>query len=104
MVEKHIRMSLEDSLKVRDYAIDRNISINKALNELIKEGLNKNETVKFMNKFYKQINKIYFNQEYSIKLLEQMYSDFEFDNLSNPKLSDTLNLFKYKNRTDKMNN
>jgi len=104
MVEKHIRMSLEDSLKVRDYAIDRNISINKALNELIKEGLNKNETVKFMNKLYKQINKIYFNQEYSIKLLEQMYSDFEFDNLSNPKLSDTLNLFKYKNRTDKMNN
>lgn len=104
MVEKHIRMSLEDSLKVRDYAIDRNISINKALNELIKEGLNKNETVKFMNKLYKQINKIYFNQEYSIKLLEQMYSDFEFDSLSNPKLSDTLNLFKYKNRTDKMNN
>lgn len=104
MVEKHIRMSLEDSLKVKDYAIDRNISINKALNELIKEGLNKNETVKFMNKLYKQINKIYFNQEYSIKLLEQMYSDFEFDNLSNPKLSDTLNLFKYKNRTDKMNN
>lgn len=104
MVEKHIRMSLEDSLKVSDYAIDRNISINKALNELIKEGLNKNETVKFMNKLYKQINKIYFNQEYSIKLLEQMYSDFEFDSLSNPKLSDTLNLFKYKNRTDKMNN
>lgn len=104
MVEKHIRMSLEASLKVRDYAIDRNISINKALNELIKEGLNKNETVKFMNKLYKQINKIYFNQEYSIKLLEQMYSDFEFDSLSNPKLSDTLNLFKYKNRTDKMNN
>lgn len=104
MVEKHIRMSLEDSLKVKDYAIDRNISINKALNELIKEGLNKNETVKFMNKLYKQINKIYFNQEYSIKLLEQMYSDFEFDSLSNPKLSDTLNLFKYKNRTDKMNN
>ncbi len=104
MVEKHIRMSLEDSLKVRDYAIDRNISINKALNELIKEGLNKNETVNFMNKLYKQINKIYFNQEYSIKLLEQMYSDFEFDSLSNPKLSDTLNLFKYKNRTDKMNN
>ena len=104
MVEKHIRMSLEDSLKVKDYAIDRNISINKALNELLKEGLNKNETVKFMNKLYKQINKIYFNQEYSIKLLEQMYSDFEFDSLSNPKLSDTLNLFKYKNRTDKMNN
>lgn len=104
MVEKHIRMSLEDSLKVRDYAIDRNISINKALNELIKEGLNKNETVNYMNKLYKQINKIYFNQEYSIKLLEQMYSDFEFDSLSNPKLSDTLNLFKYKNRTDKMNN
>ena len=104
MVEKHIRMSLEDSLQVKDYAIDRNISINKALNELIKEGLNKNETVKFMNKLYKQINKIYFNQEYSIKLLEQMYSDFEFDSLSNPKLSDTLNLFKYKNRTDKMNN
>ena len=104
MVEKHIRMNLEDSLQVKDYAIDRNISINKALNELIKEGLNKNETVKFMNKLYKQINKIYFNQEYSIKLLEQMYSDFEFDSLSNPKLSDTLNLFKYKNRTDKMNN
>ena len=104
MVEKHIRMSLKDYLKVRDYAIDRNISINKALNELIKEGLNKNETVNFMNKLYKQINKIYFNQEYSIKLLEQMYSDFEFDSLSNPKLSDTLNLFKYKNRTDKMNN
>ena len=57
MVEKHIRMSLEDSLKVSDYAIDRNISINKALNELIKEGLNIKDIVNKLNEVKNRIFK-----------------------------------------------
>ena len=103
IVDKHIRISLEDSLRVKVYASKRGMTFNNAVKELITLGLDKYEGKEFELDVKNDITKLVKDQHYTKLLLEQMYSDFQLENLTEPSNCFLLNKFKERLKKSKIN-
>lgn len=102
MIDKHVRFTKNDSKSINLYALENSMSYAEAVRDLINIGINEVKRIEKENKTDKLMIKIVSEIEYLIKLLEQLYSDFGFDELTTPNLCETLNLFKYKCRRNMM--
>lgn len=101
MVYPHVTLPDELDKRIRDYALDHGIKYSLAVQKLIEAGLDKSDTnrlVEMNNTFLERINS---RQNYMCLLLEQFYSDMDFDNLSNPRINKALQ--KFKSTRDKEN-
>lgn len=96
MVYPHVTLPNELDKKIKEYALDHGIKYSLAVQKLIESGFdrtNTNRLVEMNNTFLERINS---RQNYMCLLLEQMYSDMEFRELSNPKKNIALQQFKSK--------
>jgi len=96
----HITMSDELDNQIRDYTDLRKIKYSVAVTELIEYGF---KYLKDKNELYKNnmlLEKIFSKEIYIKNLLEQLYSDLEIDNHTNPNENKTLNQFRNKQYKD----
>lgn len=92
-IDKHIYFTKEEYLRIKDYASNNSLPYSKAVCELCVFALNSNEVIDKINKLNKNLEYLIRKQKISHALIEQIYSDMDFDNLTNPKKSKPLNEF-----------
>lgn len=95
-IKKHISIPSDIDIMVLDYARKCNISFSEAVVQLVSSGINNLEMAKAFEKNNALLDKLYSKSYYSTALLEQIYSDFEWDKVTNPNESKALNKFKSK--------
>ena len=95
-IKKHISIPKDIDIIVLDYARKCNISFSEAVVQLVSSGINNLEMAKAFEKNNALLDKLYSKSYYSTALLEQIYSDFEWDKVTNPNESKALNKFKSK--------
>lgn len=95
-IKKHISIPSNIDIMILDYARKCNISFSKAVVQLVSSGINNLEMAKAFEKNNALLDKLYSKSYYSTALLEQIYSDFEWDKVTNPNESKALNKFKSK--------
>ncbi len=101
--DKHIYFSNEEYARIKDYASCNNISFSKAVCNLCVSALNGNDILDRINKLDKGIEYIIKKQKVIYLLEEQIYSDMDFENVTNPKKSKSLNEFNKRIRNTYLN-
>ena len=95
-IKKHISIPSDIDIMILDYARKCNISFSESVVQLVSSGINNLEMAKAFEKNNALLDKLYSKSYYSTALLEQIYSDFEWDKVTNPNESKALNKFKSK--------
>lgn len=95
-IKKHISIPSDIDIMILDYSRKCNISFSEAVVQLVSSGINNLEMAKAFEKNNALLDKLYSKSYYSTALLEQIYSDFEWDKVTNPNESKALNKFKSK--------
>ena len=103
IIDKHIRLSIEDSLRIKVYASKRGLTFNNAVKELLSLGLDQYEGKEVELAINNDIQKIIKDQHYTKLLLEQLYSDFQLENLTDPSSCFLLKKFRERIKKDKFN-
>ncbi len=102
-IDKHIYFTNEEYARIKDYASNNNLSFSKAVCSLCVYALNGNEILDRINKIDKSIEYIIKKQQVLHLLEEQIYSDMDFENVSDPKKSRPLNEFNKRIRNNFIN-
>ena len=102
-IDKHIYFSNEEYARIKDYASNNNISFSKAVCNLCISALNGNDILDRINKLDKSIEYVIKKQQVIHLLEEQIYSDMDFENVSDPKKSKPLNEFNKRIRNNYIN-
>lgn len=102
-IDKHIYFTNEEYVLINNYCKDKKVSFSKAISQMIEKAnrydtfLDKLNSIENESKFIaKKLNVLY-------SLLEQMYSDFDFSNVTDITKSKALKEFKDKLRRDLLN-
>ena len=99
-IDKHIYFTNEEYARISDYQKENKLSFSEAVCSLAISALNGDDILDRINKLESSLNYIIKKLIYSISLNEQIYSDMDFDNLTNPKNSKALNEFHKKMRNN----
>ena len=103
-IDKHIYFTNEEYARILDYKDKNKLSFSEAVCSLSISALNGSDILDRINKLENAINYISRKLIYTTSLLEQMYSDLDFDNaITDPKNSKSLNEFHKKMRNNIIN-
>ena len=99
-IDKHIYFTNEEYARISDYQEKNKLSFSEAVCSLSISALNGDDILERISKLESSLNYIIKKLVYSISLSEQIYSDMDFDNLTDPKNSKALNEFHKKMRNN----
>ena len=102
-IDKHIYFTNEEYARIKDYADRNKLSFSKTVCNLSISALNDNEILDRFNKLEKSIEYIIKKQHVIHLLEEQIYSDMDFENVSDPQKSKPLNEFNKRIRNNYIN-
>lgn len=102
-IDKHIYFTNEEYARIKDYASNNSLSFSKAVCSLCISALNGNEILDRINKIDKSIEYIIKKQQVLHLLEEQIYSDMDFENVTDPKKSRSLSEFNKRIRNNFIN-
>ncbi len=102
-IDKHIYFTNEEYARIKDYASNNSLSFSKAVCSLCTSALNGNDVLDRINKLDKSVEYIIKKQQVIHLLEEQIYSDMDFENVSDPKKSKPLNEFNKRIRNNFIN-
>ena len=102
-IDKHIYFTNEEYLKIKSYADKNNMSFSRAVCELCINALNGTDALDRLSTIERNIEYIIKKQKIILSLEEQIYSDMDFDNITDPKQSKPLNEFNKKIRNNYIN-
>lgn len=91
--DKHIYFSNEESARIKDYANNNNLSFSKAVCNLTNIALNNIKTEEKLYSIQRSISSLIHKQNLIFLLLKQLYSDLDFENITDPKKSKAVNEF-----------
>ena len=97
-VDRHIYFTNEEYARILDYKNKNKMSFSEAVCYLSMSALNGNDILDRINKLEININYIAKKLKYISSLNEQIYSDMDFDNLTDPRKSKALKEFNKKLR------
>ena len=92
-IDKHIYFTNEDYARIVDYKNKNKLSFSEAVCYLSVSALNGDDVIERINKLELSLNYVIKKLKYISSLTEQIYSDMDFDNLTDPKKSNSLNEF-----------
>ena len=92
----HISVALDIDNTTQQYSQARKISYSEAISQLVSLGINNMNLLKTIENHNALLDRIYSKLCYTVALLEQCYSDFDWDKISVPEESKALNQFKAK--------
>lgn len=90
----HITIALDIDNKIKEYAEVRKISYSEAISQIVTLGFGNTDMMKKTDQMNSLLDRIYSKLCYTVALLEQSYSDFDWDKISDPEESKALNQFK----------
>jgi hypothetical protein len=99
-IDKHIYFTNEEYTRILDYSERNKLSYSKAVCNLSINALNGNDILDRINQLESSLNSIIKKLKYISSLEEQIYSDMNFENLSDPRKSKPLNEFNKKMRNN----
>ena len=92
-IDKHIYFTNEEYARIVDYKDKNKLSFSEAVCYLSVSALNGDDVIERINKLELSLNYVIKKLKYISSLTEQIYSDMDFDNLTDPKKSNSLNEF-----------
>lgn len=99
-IDKHIYFTPEEFARISEYQERNKISYSSAVCSLSISALNSDDVLDRLSKLESSLNYIIKKLKYISLLNEQIYSDMDFDNLTDPKNSKALNEFHKKIRNN----
>lgn len=99
-IDKHIYFTNEEYARISDYQKKNKLSYSEAVCSLSISALNGSDILERISKLESSLNYIIKKLIYVSSLGEQIYSDMDFDNLTDPKNSKALNEFHKKMRNN----
>lgn len=102
-IDKHIYLTNEEYARILDYKNKNKMSFSEAVCSLSILALNNDETINRINKLELDLKYIIKKLKYVVLLEEQIYSDMDFDNITDTKKSKSLNEFNKKIRNSILN-
>ena len=103
MREVHFKISNELFSMIEEYRIKNNYNKTQAYISLIELGLTKTDEKIIINNIISSLDKLNSRNNYVRALLEQLYSDLEIENNTNPNKNTSLQEFKRKQFKDMFN-
>lgn len=103
MKEAHFKISDELFSRIDEYRSKHNYNKTQAYLTLIELGLNKTDEKIIFNNIISTLDKLNSRNNYVRSLLEQLYSDLEIENNTNPNKNKSLQEFKQKQFKDMFN-
>lgn len=76
----HVSIAFDIDDQIQEYSNLKKISYSEAVSQLVSLGLNNMNLVKTIDRTNYLLDRIYSKSCYTVALLEQIYSDFEWDN------------------------
>ena len=98
--DKHIYFTPEEYARISEYQEKNKLSYSSAVCSLSISALNSDDVLERLSKLESSLNYIIKKLIYVSSLGEQIYSDMDFDNLTDPKNSKALNEFHKKIRNN----
>ena len=92
-IDKHIYFTKGEVNRIDEYCEARNLKFSPAVCGLIDFSLNNIDLIERLEKFQKDLSYLISNNRYIFLLLQQLYSDLEFENITDPKKSKSVNEF-----------
>ena len=102
-IDKHIYFSVEEVLKIEDYCKKNKFSFAKAVCKLADISLDGIDTKEKINKLESKIDNLLRILNVILALEKQIYSDMEFENITDPNKSKQLDIFLKKMKKEKYN-
>ncbi len=99
-IDKHIYFTPEEYARISEYQEKNKLSYSSAVCSLSISALNSDDVLERLSKLESSLNYIIKKLKYISLLDEQIYSDMDFDNLTDPKNSKALNEFHKKIRNN----
>ena len=99
-IDKHIYFTPEEFARISEYQERNKMSYSSAVCSLSISALNSDDVLDRLSKLESSLNYIIKKLKYISLLDEQIYSDMDFDNLTDPKNSKALNEFHKKMRNN----
>ena len=99
-IDKHIYFTPEEVARISEYQERNKMSYSSAVCSLSISALNSDDVLDRLSKLESSLNYIIKKLKYISLLNEQIYSDMDFDNLTDPKNSKALNEFHKKIRNN----
>ena len=99
-IDKHIYFTNEEYARISDYQEKNKLSFSEAVCSLSISALNGSDILDRINKLESSLNYIIKKLIYVSSLGEQIYSDMDFENLTDPKNSKALIEFHKKMRNN----
>ena len=103
MKEVHFKISDELFSRIENYRANNNYNKTQAYISLFELGLTKTDEKKIFNNIISTLDKLNSRNNYVRALLEQLYSDLEIENNTNPNKNTSLQEFKRKQFKDMFN-
>lgn len=92
-IDKHIYFTNEEYARIVDYKNKNKLSFSEAVCYLSVSALNDDDVIERINELELSLSYVIKKLKYISSLTEQIYSDMDFDNLTDPKKSNSLNEF-----------
>ena len=102
-IDRHIYFTNEEYARILDYKEKNKLSFSEAVCFLSISALNGNDILDRISKLESNLNYVIKKLKYISSLEEQIYSDMNFDNLTDPKKSKPLIEFNKKLRNTNIN-
>ena len=102
-IDRHIYFTNEEYARILDYKEKNKLSFSEAVCFLSVSALNGNDILDRISKLESNLNYVIKKLKYISSLEEQIYSDMNFDNLTDPKKSKPLIEFNKKLRNTNIN-
>ena len=103
-IDKHIYFTPEEFARISEYQERNKMSYSSAVCSLSISALNSDDVLDRLSKLESSLNYIIKKLKYISLLDEQIYSDMDFDNLTDPRNSKALNEFHKKIRNNYIDN
>lgn len=100
--DKHITMSKDLEKSINKICKEENKKFSKKVNELLMLALKEENDSTELQKIYSKVETLNQKVYIILELLKQIYSDMDFNNLSDPNKSFALNEFLKKVKGDKL--
>lgn len=102
-IDKHIYFSIDEHNKILEYCKDNKLSYSNAVCRLCDIALINIEVIDRLDKLQKDISYSIIKEKTIFSLLKQLYSDLDFENITDPNKSKSVNEFMKKLKGDKFN-
>lgn len=102
-IDRHIYFPSEDYDRILDYSIKNNYKISTAVCRLVKIALDNIDVMDRLDKLQNDVTYSIKEQHIIFSLLKQLYSDLEFENITDPNTSKSVIEFMKKIRGNKIN-